>query len=255
VKIKTLIVDDEVLARKRIKRLLAGESDIAVIGECANGRTAIDFIIRETPDLLFLDVQMPELDGFSVLSTVGTDKIASVIFVTAYDHYALRAFEMHALDYLLKPFDRKRFEHALRRARTQIRYSHSQELNEKLSALLQSVESEPTPLDRLVIKTNDRVLLLRTDEIDWIEAADNYVRLHVGAKKYLYRETMKSLEAQLNSDTFWRIHRSVIINSDRVKELQPWFNGDFIVILRDETRLTLSRSYREKLNLRLRKPL
>ncbi len=162
-KIKALIVDDELLARQRTKRLLAHAPDIEIIGECANGRAAVDFINNEVPDLLFLDIQMPELDGFSVLQAIGIDKITSIIFVTAYDQYALRAFEMHALDYLLKPFDRKRFESVLRRARSYIQQAQNQALNAQLHQLLQSLKAEPKSFDRFVIKSNDRVLLLKMD--------------------------------------------------------------------------------------------
>jgi two-component system, LytTR family, response regulator len=205
------------------------------------------------PDLLFLDVQMPVLDGFAVLEALGPEQLPAVIFVTAYDSYAIRAFEVNALDYLLKPFDRDRFRKALQRARSQISKESSPYTGEQLGALLEEAQPERSPtagrhtLERLVIKSSGRVFFLRTEEIDWIEAAGNYLRLHVGNDMHLLRDTMNNLEARLHPDKFLRIHRSTMVNLERVKELQPWFHGDYKVILLDGTELTLSRSYRPKL--------
>ena len=246
-KIRTLICDDEPLARERIKRYLSTEPDIETVGECANGQEAVEAVARLSPDLLFLDIQMPELDGFGVLKAIGPKKVPVVIFVTAYDKYALRAFDVHALDYLLKPFNRDRFRRALVRARAQLEHHKPGQLDERLITLLEDLKAEHKYLDRLVVRSVGRVFFLKTDEIDWIEAAGNYVRLHVGREGHLLRETMSHLEAKLNPDKFLRIHRSTLINIDRIKELHPLFSGDYTVTLRDGRQVTLSRSYRDKL--------
>jgi two-component system LytT family response regulator len=242
-----LIVDDEPLARQRIRKLLEAEPDIEVLGECGDGRKAITTIEEERPDLVFLDVQMPGLDGFSVLEHIGIDRMPGVIFVTAYDRYALRAFEVHALDYLLKPFDRERFQKALERARAQINRSRTAEVNKQLLALLEDVKSARKYQERFVIKSSNRVLFIRVEEIDWIEAAGNYARLHIGNETHMLRETMSALEEKLDPEKFLRIHRSTIVNIERIQELQPWFHGDYVVLLKDGKQLTLSRSYRQKL--------
>lgn len=247
-KIRTLIVDDEPLARERIRTLLADELDTEMIGEYANGYEAVIAIERDKPDLLFLDVQMPELDGFGVLQRLGAEKLPAVIFVTAYDQYALRAFEVHALDYLLKPFDRERFQKALQRARLQIQQAKDGDLNQRLLALLENLQPERKWLERLVVKSGGRVFFLKIEEIDWIEAAGNYVRLHTGRESHLLRETIKNLESQLDPKKFLRLNRSTIVRIDRIKELQPWFNGEYAIILQDGSRLTSSRGYREKLD-------
>jgi len=246
-KIRTLICDDEPLARERIKRYLGSEPDIETVGECSNGQEAVAAIAELSPDLLFLDIQMPELDGFGVLKAIGPEKIPVVIFVTAYDKYALSAFDVHALDYLLKPFNRDRFRRALVRARMQIEHDKLGQLDQRLLTLLEDLKTEHKYLERLVVRSVGRVVFLKTDEIDWIEAAGNYVRLHIGRDGHLLRETMSHLEAKLNPDKFLRIHRSTLVNIDCIKELQPLFSGDYTVILRDGRQLTLSRSYREKL--------
>jgi two-component system LytT family response regulator len=245
-KIKTLIVDDETLARRRIRRLLATESDVEVVGECGDPQKAVSFIQERNPDLVFLDIQMPGIDGFGVLESIAPQHVPAVIFITAFDQYALRAFEVNALDYLLKPFDRARFKKALDRARAQIRHDSGEALDHRLTTLLDSLGNKPRHMDRVVIKSAGRIMFLRTDEIDWIEAADNYVRLHVGAESHLLRETMGALESRLDAGRFMRIHRSTVVNIDRMKELQPWFHGDYVVILQDGTRLNLSRTYRDR---------
>jgi two-component system LytT family response regulator len=247
-KIRTLITDDEALARDRLRKLLEEETDVEIVGECADGRQALDFIQRESPDLVFLDVQMPELDGFGVLAALPAERLPAVVFVTAHDKFALRAFEVHAVDYLLKPFDRERFQTALRRARHHVQHRQSGELTQRLTALLAEIKPGVKHLERLAVKSGGRVLFLKTDEIDWIEAADNYVSLHVGNETHLHRETMSSLEELLPPAKFLRISRSTIVNVDRIKELQPLFHGEYAVLLRNGTRLTLSRSYRDKLN-------
>ncbi len=253
-KISALIVDDEPLARERIRTLARGDPEIEIAGECSDGRAAVAAIRKLAPQLLFLDVQMPDLDGFGVLEAIGPEHMPVTIFVTAYDQYALRAFEVHALDYLLKPFDRERFEKALARAKRQIRRSDD-ELHERLLALLEDLKPGQKYLERLVIKSGGRIFFLRAEEIDWIEASGNYVRLHAGKESHLLRDTMNGIEARLDPARLVRVHRSTIVNLDRIKELHPWFRGDHVIILRDGTRLTLSRSCREKLEERLGRPL
>src|SRR6266478_6735460 len=206
-KTRVLIVDDEPLARERLRQLLEGEPDIEIAGECADGRSAVETISKETPDLVFLDVQMPELDGFGVLEAIGRERMPAVIFVTAHDKFALKAFEVHAVDYLLKPFDRQRFQTALRRALGQIQHHQTGELSQRLTALLAEVKPESKRLERLAIKSSGRVIFLKTDDIDWIEAADNYVSLHVGAETHLHRETMSALAEELSPKKFLRISR------------------------------------------------
>jgi two-component system, LytTR family, response regulator len=247
VKIRTLIVDDEPLGRERIRTLLADDPEIDVIEECSDGRRAIAAVERTGPDLVFLDVQMPEVDGFAVLDAIAGDRMPMIIFVTAYDRYAVQAFEVHALDYLLKSFDRERFQAALQRAKEEIRRSKEGFLNERLAGLLEDLQAKQKRLTRLVVKSAGRIVFLRVEEIDWVEAADNYVRIHAGRESHLIRETLQSLESRLNPEKFLRIHRSTLVNLDRIRELQPIFHGDYLVKLNDGTELTLSRSYREKL--------
>lgn len=255
-RLRILIVDDEPLARQRLRSLLRGEADVEIVDECADGRQAVASLRNERLDLVFLDVQMPLLDGFGVLAEVQDIRLPAVIFCTAYDRYALRAFEVHALDYLLKPFDRDRFRKALTRARSHIEQADGLEVNRRLAALLGDLEREQQgrgvrkPVDRLVIKSGGRVVFVRPEEIDWIEAAGNYLRLHVGNEVHLLRETMGALEGRLDPDRFVRIHRSTIINLERIRELQPAFHGDYVVFLKDGKELTLSRGYREKLQER-----
>ena len=253
-KMRTLIVDDEPLARERLRKLLEAEADVEIIGECGDGREAAAAILRDQPDLVFLDIQMPELDGFGVVETIRTARTPEIVFVTAFNQHALRAFEVHALDYLLKPFDRERFRLALERARTRLAQARSGELSQRLTALLAEMRPEPKPADRLAVKTGGRVLFVKTTDIEWIEAADNYVTLHLGPESHMLRETMTALEARLAPAQFMRISRSTIVNVERIKELQPMFHGDYVVILRNGTRLSLSRGYRDKLQALLGKP-
>jgi two-component system LytT family response regulator len=245
-KIRALIVDDEPLARRRLRTLLRSEPDIDVAGECGDGRRALAAILEKEPDLVFLDVQMPELDGFEVLEAVGAKHLPAVVFVTAFDAHALRAFEVHALDYLLKPFDRDRFRKTLDRARADISARRSGASSQGLLDLLAELKSSTKTQQRLVVRAAGRVIFLSTAEIDWIEAAGNYVRLHVGKESHLLRETMNAIGQRLDPQKFLRIHRSTIVNVERVREMQPWFRGDYVVLLRDDTKLTLSRNYRER---------
>jgi len=246
-KIRTLIVDDEPLGRERIRTLLGDDADIEVVGECSNGRQAVAAIERTLPDLVYLDVQMPEMDGFAVLNAIASERMPAIIFVTAYDRYAVRAFEVHALDYLQKSFDRERFQAALRRAKEEIRRSRDGLWNERLTGLLEDLQVRQKRLTRLVIRSAGRIFFLRVEEIDWLEAADNYVHIHMGRESHLVRETLQSLEDRLDPSRFLRIHRSTLVNVDRIQELQPLFHGDYVVKLLDGTELSLSRSYREKL--------
>lgn len=254
-KIKVLIVDDEPPARRNLRALLKRDAAIELIKECGNGREAVSSIRALQPDLVFLDVQMPELDGFAVLDQLAGQPLPVIIFVTAYDQYALKAFEVSALDYLLKPFSDERFRKALEQAKRQIAQQDASELGQKLLRLMGAREAKadaPRYLTRLMVKTTGRVLFIRTEEIDWIEAYDNYIRLHVGGKAHLLRQTMNELAAGLDPAQFARIHRSTIINLDRIQELHPHFNGEHLIILQDGTELKLSRSRKDWLEQWLR---
>lgn len=246
--IRTIIVDDEALARERVRTMLENEPDIEIIAECSDGAQAVEAIQGQEPDLVFLDVQMPELTGFDVVARLDPEKLPAVIFITAHDQFALQAFEVHAVDYLLKPFDRERFQTALRRATDRLRQRQTHEWKDRLSALLTDLKPSSEPADRIAVKSSGRVVLIRVPDIDWIEASDNYVNIHVGKASHLHRETMSNMERQLPPKTFLRISRSTIVNVDRIQELQPMFHGEYMVLLRDGTRLTLSRSHRDKLD-------
>ena len=246
---RILIVDDEPLACERIRTLLADEANVEIVGECHDGRSAVSALRGLAPDLVFLDVQMPEMDGFKVLEQFEPAALPVLVFVTAFDRYAIRAFEVCALDYLLKPFDRDRFRKALARGRTEFERRSEGDLSERLRKVLDDWKGRKPYLERLVIRTGGRVFFLRVEELDWVEAAGNYIRLHAGAEEYLYRETISRLEAGLDPDKFARIHRSAIANVERVKELHPLFRGDYTVILRDGRRLTLSKAYRGRLRI------
>ena len=246
-KIRTLIVDDEPLARRGIRAQLKEEADIEIIAECGNGRDAVALLEEQKPDLVFLDVQMPELDGFGVIEAIGVERLPTVIFVTAYDKYALRAFEVHALDYLLKPFDPERFTTALQRARAQIEHKHISDLSDRLQDLIDDLKAGPKYAERIVIKSAGRIFFLGIEEIDYIEAADNYVRLHAGRASHLLRETMSGIEKRLDPARFMRVHRSTIINVRRIKELHALFHGEYEITLLDGTRLTSGRGYRDRL--------
>jgi two-component system LytT family response regulator len=246
-KIRALIVDDEPLAREGVRMHLDVHDDIEIIGECGSGEAAVERIESDRPDLVFLDVQMPGLDGFGVIEAITDDKLPAIVFVTAYDQFALRAFETHALAYLLKPFETERFDKALDRVRAQLRTRSSDAIDERLRSLVASLSGKERFLERMVARTAGRILILRVDDVDWIDAAANYVRVHIGAKQYLVRETMTNLETRLDPDKFLRIHRSIIVRKDRIKELEPLFQGDYSIILVDGTRLTSSRGYRDRI--------
>lgn len=252
-KIRTLVADDEPIARARVVSLLKGEDDIEVVRECATGEEARAAIEQDRLDLLFLDIQMPEMSGMELARTIQSNGEPAVVFVTAFDQYALRAFEVHALDYLLKPFSAERFRAAL---------GHAREHVAKRRAAGGGMPNGPGgPRDqgqrrnRLMIKSGGRIHFVRTADIDWCEAAGNYVRMHVGQQEHLIRDTMSHLESQLEPQQFVRIHRSTIVNVDRIQEMQSSFNGEYVVLLRNGTRLTLSRGYRDALHGRLGRPL
>ncbi len=242
--IRTLIIDDEPLARTRIRSLLATESDVTVLAECANGSEAIEAVETHSPDLLFLDIQMPEVNGFDVLQAVGPERIPAVIFVTAYDQHALQAFEVHALDYLLKPFKQSRFKSALQRARYQLA-NRTADQETRLTSLLEQLRPASGQLTRFVIKTASRMILLKARDVDWIESAANYALLHVGSETHLLRETMRSLEDRLSPDQFQRISRSAIVNLDRIKEFQPMTKGEYVITLTNGKQLPMTRGIRE----------
>lgn len=243
--IRVLIVDDEPLARKRIKRLLSDEADVLLIGECGSGGEAINVIRETSPDLLFLDIQMPEVGGFEVLQSIALEQMPAIIFVTAYDKHALKAFEVHALDYLLKPFKQERFKNAVERARMQLAKNGAHETNPGLATLIGKLQAGQNYLSRFMIKSSNRVVFVKAADVDWIESAANYALLHAGEKTHIVRETMQVLENKLCPKTFQRVSRSVIVNLERVKELQPMGKGQYVIILGDGKRLTMSRGIRD----------
>ena len=245
-KVRTLIVDDEELARKRIRKLLSLDAGFEIVGESRDGREAIRAIGKLAPDLVFLDVQMPELGGFDVLAQIASEKRPVIIFVTAHDQFALKAFEAQALDYLLKPFDDERFAQSLQRVRTYLNGNDRGAIQERLARLVEGLSS-PRYLSRVAVKAAGRVLFLKAAEIDWIEAAGNYVNLHVGKDSYLLRSRMSELEKRFDPEQFFRIHRSTIVNLDRVKELQPLFKGEAVVVLKDGQQLAASRNGSQRL--------
>jgi two-component system, LytTR family, response regulator len=246
-RIRTIVVDDESLARERITSLLALQPDIDVVGTAADGPDAVAAIERQQPDLVFLDVQMPGMNGFEVLECLDTPP--AIVFVTAHDGYALRAFEIHALDFLLKPFDQTRFEKTLDRARARVRERPADAgLDPRLASLLDELQANRRYPERVIVKTSGRVFFVRTQDIDWVEASGNYVRIHTRGEAHLLRESMKNMEARLDPRLFVRIHRSAIVNVDRIREMEPWFHGEYIVILQDGTRLTASRVFSDRLS-------
>jgi two-component system, LytTR family, response regulator len=253
--IRALIADDEALARKFIRQMLKDDHDVEIVGECSNGKEAVAMIRKQNPDLVLLDVQMPEMDGFAVLESIGVERLPEIIFATAYEQYAIRAFELHALDYLLKPFDQARFKDAIKHAKERFRSERQDEGRTQISALLESIKNKSQYLDRLMIKASGRITFLSTDEINWIEADDKYVHLHTGKISPMVRQTLSAMETQLDPRKFRRIHRSAIVNVERIKELQPLFNGEHSILLEDGTKLTLSRNYKDKLFELLGKPL
>ena len=249
--VRTVIADDERLARQKLLILLDSEPQVKVVAECQDGRQTVSAIRSLQPDMLLLDIQMPDLDGFQVLSEIPPEEMPVVIFTSAYDQYAIRAFEANALDYLLKPFDQERLHHALERARSELRKARDREITHRILNLLSQVRSVllPTsgPDSRLVIKANGRVVFLDLDSIEWVEAAANYVRLNVGKESYLFRETISRISERLDANHFIRIHRSTIVNVRKIKELIPVNSGEYVVVLKSGRELSCSRGYRAAL--------
>lgn len=245
--IKVLVIDDESLARDLIIELLKDYDDFQVMGECSNGLEAIKSIRKLQPELIFLDVQMPVLNGLEVLEAIKDEFLPEIIFVTAFDQYAIRAFDFHAIDYLLKPFSHSRFRKAVLHAKTRILNQQNSLVNkQQVSSLLENHKNKPPHLQRIFVKDNGKIILLEPEKVDWIEADDKYLHLHTKQKTYLIRQTLNSIEAELDSNIFLRIHRSTIINLTRVKEIHPLFNNEYVLILEDKTKLTLSRNYKNR---------
>ncbi len=248
--IRVLLSDDEALARERLRSLLQEERDLEIVAECGDGKSAIAMIKREKPDLVFLDIQMPETDGFGVVSAL-RGQMPLTIFVTAYDRYAMKAFEVHALDYLLKPVGKERLKESLGHARKQLQHPSEAEFQRRVLELLAELDSRQNMPQRIVIKADGEIVCLKPNEIDWAESAGNYVCLHVGGNTHILRETITSLESRLGPRQFLRVHRSTLVNVDRIKTLRPSLYGDYAILLRDGTKLTLSRGFRESVLKRL----
>ena len=246
-KLRALIVDDEPLAREWVLSAVADDHELEVIGECGNGFEAAESIRRLKPDLVFLDVQMPGLDGFGVLEALSPEEIPAIVFVTAFDQYAVRAFEAQAVDYLMKPFSRERLEEAVRRVRSLMNGRSLEEFRESIGKIVEKIRRDRSYPDWVLLKADGKNVFVKVKDIDWIESSRNNVRIHVGPAVYLLHETTSAIAQRLDPKKFLRIHRSSIVNIERIKELHPWFNGDYAVILRDGTRLTLSASYRDRL--------
>lgn len=250
-KVRVLIVDDEPIAREGVRVQLLKDPNVDIVAECGNGLEAVGAIQELSPNVVFLDVQMPGMSGFEVLEAVGSANMPAVVFVTAYDKYALQAFDVNAVDYLLKPFDADRFQRAFQRALRSLQKQSVEFISQRLQKLLESLHPDKKYLDRLVVKSGGRIFFLQTSEIDWIEAADNYVSLHLGNETHLIRETLGGLETKLNPDEFVRIRHSQIVNVKRIKELHPLFKGEYEIVLHNGPRLTSSRRFRQRLTMLL----
>ncbi|MFC1493205.1 LytR/AlgR family response regulator transcription factor [candidate division KSB1 bacterium] len=243
--IRSLIVDDEIAAREIIKNYLSDDGSFEVIGESGNGIDAVKQIVEKKPDLVFLDIQMPEMDGFEVIGTIGLEDLPHIVFVTAFDQYAIKAFEINAIDYLLKPFDRIRFLSAINRAKEHLLSKKA--IENQLSNLLSNIKRESHYLSKIMVKTGGRVYFLKADDIKWIEAASNYIKIFSGRDSYLVKDTLNNFEKKINPNQFVRIHRSCIINVNFIHEIQPWDKNNHLVILEDGKELKLSRSYKDKI--------
>jgi two-component system LytT family response regulator len=252
--IRALIVDDEPLARRGIRQLLERESDVVIIGEARNGREALRLMRAASPDVVFLDVQMPEVDGFGVLRAIGVEQMPHVVFVTAFDEFAVRAFETHAIDYLVKPLREVRFAEAVQRVRERMASTDAVALSERLSALLATTDGDRAePVRRLVVPTSTGELVLDVDDVDWIEADDYYAAVHTRGRRHLIRESLSSLESRLDPTRFVRVHRSAIVSLSRVREVRTDIPGDAALLLRDGTRVPVSRRRREQVLEHLRR--
>jgi two-component system, LytTR family, response regulator len=247
--LRVVVADDEPLGRQRLVRLLQAEPETDVVAACADGEEAVEAIREHVPDVVLLDIQMPRLDGFEVVAALGDAHQPAVIFVTAHDQYAVRAFEVHAFDYLLKPVDPERLRETIGRAVSTPGKAQQGGTTRRILALLEELNSRERARgrDRLVVRTPERAFFLRSETIDWIEAAGKFVHLHVGRSVHALRESMAELELELDPAGFLRISRSVIVNLDRIQEIQPWFQGDYVLILTDGTRLTSTRGYRDNM--------
>ena len=240
--LRVLIVDDEAVARRRIRRLLAADPDVTIVGECGDGASAVRAIAAERPDLAFLDVQMPELDGFEVVQSLRPAELPAIVFVTAFDRYALRAFDVHAIDYLLKPFTGDRFRTALARVRERLDRRETTDI----AALVDDLREKQRYPVRVAVRLGDRVVVVDWQDVDWIAGADNYVTLHIGPRELLLRQTLASVERQLDPERFTRIHRSAIVQLDRIASWRPATHGDAVVVLNNGVMLTLSRTWRAR---------
>lgn len=240
--LRVLIVDDELLARQSIRRHLQPHCDIEVVGECGSGSAAVQAILTQRPDLVFLDIQMPEMDGFQVIERVGPGRMPEVIFAIAWDRYALQAFDASAVDYLLKPFRKERFDRALARARRRIAQGPGEDVPARLLAAALAVRTDY--LERIPVAENGRIVFVNPNDIEWIESAANYARLHAGKSCYEIRETLSSLEGKLDPKHFVRVHRSAIVNVHRVKEVHPWFHGYHLILLESGQKIRMSRYQR-----------
>ncbi len=245
--IRALIVDDEPLAREWVRSAVAEDPELEVLGECGDGFEAAEAIRRLKPDLVFLDVQMPGLDGFGVLEALSPEEIPAVVFVTAFDQYAVRAFEAQAVDYLMKPFSKDRVEEAVRRVRELVKGRSLEDFRESVAKIVEKIRRDRSYPEWVLLKAEGKNVFVKVKDIDWIESSRNNVRIHVGPTIYLLHETTSAIASRLDPKKFLRIHRSAIVNIERIKELHPWFNGDYAVVLRDGTQLTLSSSYRDRL--------
>lgn len=258
---RTVIVDDEPTARRGVRLLLEQDLEIEIVGEASTGDEAVELILREHPAIAFLDVQMPGGDGFQALAKLGPQRIPAVVFVTAYDEHALRAFDVHAVDYLLKPYDDARFAEALRRAKQAAAQASETTMQSRLAQLLEYLQGLPPaagggePLDHIMVKSSGEYYFLKAADIDWIEAEGDYMKFHVGGRTHLMRETMARLEARLDPKRFVRIHRSTIVNVDRLWKLSPSFGGDYSAVLQDGTKLRLSRGYHDRIAALIRQAL
>lgn len=257
VKIKTAIIDDEPLAREKIRTFLKDQEDIEVMGECKDSLEAIELIKKSKPDLIFLDIKMPGMNAFEMLENLNKNlkvkEFPLIIFTTAFDKYALKAFEVHALDYLLKPFDRERFLITLERARTQLTNKISGENSKKILQALEDLKRKDNSinenvLERIVIKSSERIYFVQTSEIEWLEASGNYIKIFANGASHLTRDTMNSMEKKLNPQKFVRIHRSIIVNVDFIKEFKPWFNGEYEVYMKNKTKFTSGRTYKNNID-------
>ena len=245
--LSVLVVDDEAPARRKLKRFLSDDPEIMNIQEATNGEEAVARLVGGSFDLVFLDVQMPALDGFGVIEALEGYPLPAIIFVTAHDEHAIRAFDVRALDYLLKPYDQERFDVALERAKEHARAGRAADLSAVVQDLVKEIKGGSTYLDRIMVKSSGRIFFVKVSEVSWIEAAGNYVKLHVGAGEHLLRETLEATLRKLDPSNFARVHRSHAVNLDRIREFYHWSHGDYMIVLKDGTELRLSRRYRDNL--------